>query len=182
MTKNDFLRRVDAAILKVSERLKRTQARCKITFYARACQVSTRLRPGDFVYLDPTDGVSKPKRSTSSAIANSKLRPVAVGPFRVLSNDVRTVVIDRDGEVERVSADRVLYASRPPEALPSTTTPDDLASSVREGPTYVVDKLLDNRREADGKTWFLIKWAAYQTHTWEPRTHVPEKLVSSYFT
>lgn len=141
MTKNDFLRRANFAICKASESLKRTQAPYKRSLDSSVRQVSTHLSPGDFVYLDLKEVVSKRERSASSAIASSKLLLVAVRPFRVLSNDERTVVIGRYRDIERVSANQVIYVPWPQEALQSTRTPQNLASKVREGQSYVVEKV-----------------------------------------
>ena len=84
----------------------------------------------------------------------------AFGPYRVLANDRRTFVIQRDDEVERVNSDRVAYAPPTPDVPPPEpleATPEDLAEKNTEGPTYLFDQIKDHRIRDDGKTEFLVK-------------------------
>ena len=171
----NFVRRLDTAIRDATTALRATQERYKRDFDKRVRKTNRKLRANDYVYLDPTSGNE----------TQPKLQTPAVGPFRVIANDKRTVIIDRDGNVERVSADRVVYAPRPERTLPDIAPHDanvnDIRSKVRDGPTYTVDKILAHERDDDGTLRFHIKWTGYDDPTWEPRTHVPEELVSRYF-
>ncbi|CDF40838.1 unnamed protein product [Chondrus crispus] len=167
----EFLKTLDSTIQKAYGSLRRTQARYKRDFDKRIRRINSRLRPGEYVYLNPTDG----------AKTSNKLASPAVGPYRVLANDRRIITIDRDGVTERVSADRCVYAPPPIDApRASTTTPRDLADKVTAGTQYAVERLLRHRVMEDGTTEFLIKWADYDAPTWTARTHVPEELVSRY--
>ena len=87
--------------------------------------------------MDPTDGKLK----------TGKLRSPAIGPYRALRKDDRTYVIDRDGAIERVNADRVTYASPPdnPKARQEATTEQHHNAKTTEGTTYVVDGILGHR-------------------------------------
>ena len=144
----EFLKTLDSTIQKAYGSLRRTQARYKRDLDKRKRRINSRLRPGEYVYLNPTDGGK----------TSNKLAPPAVGPYRVLANDRRTITIDRDGVTERVSADRCVYAPPPTDALrASTTTPADLAEKVREGTQYAVERLLRHRAMEDGTIEFLIK-------------------------
>ena len=58
------------------------------------------IKSGDYVYLKPTNRQSK----------IGELRSPAIGRSCVLRKDERTYVIDRDGAIERINADRVTYA------------------------------------------------------------------------
>ena len=101
----------------------------------------------------------------------------------MLKNDRRTFVIQRGDEVERVNSDRVSYAPPPdnvPPPEPFAATPDDVDKN-REGPTYVVDRIVAHRVADDGSLEFDVKWVDYRERTWEPRRNVPEELVSRYF-
>ena len=172
-SKAAFAERLETAIAKTRTALNATQERYKRDFDKRVRNVNTRLRLGDYVYLDPTDGVTKRK----------KLEPVAIGPFRVLHANERNVYIDRDGLVENVSADRVVYAPPPPNVkTPTPATSHDITNKVHSGPTYVVDSLLDHKRHENDELRFLVKWSGYDETTWEPRSHIPEELISRYFT
>ena len=169
----DFLKRLDESFTRASKSLQAVQARYKRDFDKRVKTTKKRIRVGDFVYLDATDGVTKPGKLTSPA----------TGPFRVLFNDSRTILIDRDGLVERVSADRVIFSPPPADAPPNpyAPTPAELAEKAREGPAYVVDKIVGHGEDEDGHFLFRVKWQGYRDTTWEPRKNLPEELVSLYF-
>ena len=149
----------------------RTQARYKRDFDKRIRCINSRLRRGEYVYLNPTDG----------AKTSIKLASPAVGPYRVLANDSQTITSNHDGVTERVSADRCVYAPPPIDApRASTTTPGDLADKGTAGTQYAVERLLKHRSMEDRTTEFLIRWADYDTPTLTARNHVPEALVSRY--
>ena len=113
------------------------------------------------MYIDPTDGMSK----------TGKLESPALGPFRVLKNHDRTFVIQRNDDVERINGDRIIYAP-PPEDAPLrdafAPTADNISTNT-EGPTYVVDRLLEHRVTPNGTLEFQVKWYGYDEKTWEQR-------------
>ena len=81
-----------------------------------------------------------------------KLESPGLGPFRILKNDVRTVVIQRNEDVEQINAGRITFAppygnAPPPGAFVQAGTDVEKNS---EGPTYVVDNLLKHRVKCDG--------------------------------
>ena len=90
-------------------RLMKTQQRYRRDFDQRIKKIKRSIREGDYVYIYPTDGISK----------TGKLESPGLGPFRVLKNDGRTVVIQRNEDVERINADRITYAPPPGNAPPS---------------------------------------------------------------
>ena len=169
---NDYVNRRDDSIQYAYTRLLATQARYKRDFDKQKRTIRQRIKRGDYVYLDPTDGQSK----------TGILRSPAIGPYRVLRKNNRTYVIDRDGATERINADRVTYAP-PPEN--STEPHEEVTGSHEkntEGPTYVVDEILDHRKDTHGSFEFHVKWYGHNETTWEPRCNIPEELVSRYFT
>ena len=113
------------------------QQRFKLEFDKRIKKIKHNIREGDYVYIDPTDGMSK----------IGKLEIPALELFRILRNDGRKFFIQRNENVERINADRVTYAP-PPEETPRTEafapTVDNISKNT-EDPTSVVDKLLENR-------------------------------------
>lgn len=111
-----------------------------------------------------------------------KLRSPANGPFQVIGNDVRTIVLDHDGKPERVSADRVAFAPPPLRVVPTADALAHPAAKLRTGPTYPVDKILVYRATAHDDILFRMKWSAYFTTALEPRSRVPKELVSRYST
>lgn len=58
--------------------------------------------PNDFVYIDASNGVQRPR----------KLVNLALCPFRVLAVDQRAISIDHNGVVQRVSVDRAVQAAQ----------------------------------------------------------------------
>ena len=97
--------------------------------------------------------------------------------------DVRTVVIQRNQDVERINGDRITYAP-PPENAPPPEVFSPTSNEVdknTEGPTYVVDRLLEHSVTPDGPLEFHVKWYGYTEQTWKPRRNIPEELISQYF-
>ena len=125
--KNDYARRLDGAIQMAYSRLMKTQQRYKRDLDKRIKKIKRNIREDDDVYIDPTDGMSKTVKLESSAL----------GTFRVLKNDGRTLVIQRNEDVERINADRITYAP-PPEDAPQpeafAPTADNISKNT-EGPT-----------------------------------------------
>ena len=139
------------------------------------------LWAGDQVFLDSTDGVTKPE----------KLQHPAEGPYRVLKNDKRTVTIDRNGGIERVSADRCAFVPPPFDTPPRSrmnpiadgfpqSTEADLSQNLHGDPTDTVDRIINYRMMQNGNLEFLVKWTGYYEPSWTQRTHIPEELASRY--
>ena len=102
----------------------------------------------------------------------------------MLRKDDRTYVLERDGAIERINAYRVTYAPPSQDAKDqheTTTEQHDIVKNT-EGPTQIVEKILDLRRDIHGSLEFLVKGYAYNEKTWEPRCNIPEELASRYFT
>ena len=169
--RNDYVKPLDDAIQHAFTRPLATQARYKRYFDKRIRTIRQRIKRGDYVYVDPADGQSK----------TGKLRSSAIGPFRVLRKDDRTYVIDHDGASERINADRVTYSL----PLENSTAPHKEATGRheknKEGPTYVVDEILDHRKDTHGSFEFHVKRYGYKKTTWETHCNIPEELVSRYF-
>lgn len=92
--------------------LRRKEARYKREIDTRVRRIKTRLKPGNYVYLNPIDGAETSK----------KLASPDVGPYQILANDQRTITIDHDGVTERVSANRCVYAPPPADVSRESTT------------------------------------------------------------
>ena len=149
--------RIDDSIQHAYSRLLATQARYKLDFDKRIRTIRQRIKPGDYVYMDPTDGQLK----------TGKLRSPAIGPYRVLRKDDRTYAIDRDGAIGRVNADRVTYAPPPdnPKARQETTTEQHHNVKNTEGTKYSVDGILGHRKDVGGSLEFYVKWYGYNETT-----------------
>ena len=170
----EMVERLETAVCNARRRLTKAQERYKRDFDRNVRRANRHIKPGQYVYLDPQDG-----QKTAG-----KLGHIAVGPYRVLLNDGRTFVIQRGDVVERVNSDRVTYSPPPPDAptpLPFAANTADIIAKNIDGRTYLVDKLLDHGYDADGRLQFLVKWSGYDQPSWQPRTDIPEELISRYF-
>ena len=171
--KNNYAKRLDDVIQTAYYRLMKPQKRYKRGFDRRIKKIQRNIREGDFVYIDPTNGMLK----------TGKLESPALGPVRVLKTDEWTVLIQRNQDIERINADRITYAP-PPENMPPTESfaliSNDIGKNT-EGPTYVVDRLLEHRVTPDGTMEFHVKWYGYAEQTWESRRNIPGELISRYF-
>ena len=92
----------------------------------------------------------------------------------------RTVIIQRNQEVERINGDRITYAlppenAPPPEAFAPTANEIDKNT---EGPTYLVDRILKNRVTSDGTLELHVKWFGYTEQTSKPPQNIREELIS----
>ena len=168
--RNDYVRRIDNTIEHAYTRLRATQACYKRYFDKCIRKIIQRIRTGDYVYIDPTDGLSK----------TGKLQSLALGPFRVIRKDERTSVIDRNGVTERINADRLTYAP-PPENTPTKEDNATTTERLEKNTDGLVDRLVTHRRTTDGTLEFLVRWYGCDEKTWEPRRNIPDEPFSRYF-
>ena len=170
---------MEATLQKAYDGLLKTQQRYKRDFDKRVRSANRNIRPGEYVYLDPTDDTTK----------DTKLGSHVFGPYRVFANDRRTFVIQRGEEVERVNYDRLTYEPLPPDAPPPElleATLEDLAEKNTEVPTYLFDQIKDHWIRDEGKTEFFVKWYGYRQATWQPRRNLLEEaffffLIKSFY-
>ena len=99
-----FLERLASAIVKARSNLERTQMRYKRNFDARIRQRLANLKPGDYVYREVPEHPQG---------VNPKLASPVDGPYRVLSIDWPTIVVDVGGRPVRVNANRLVRAPTP---------------------------------------------------------------------
>lgn len=89
----------------------KNQARYKKNFDARLSNSLEEYHPGDYVFVRK-EHVNPRKES------RHKIAPVALGPYKVISVNEHTTVIEDGDERERVTRDRVVLAPIPPEVDP----------------------------------------------------------------
>ena len=102
--KQAFLERLDHLVSKARRNLERTQARYKRNADARIRQRLGDLTPGDYVYRE----IPEHPQGVSPKLAS----PVE-GPYKVLSTDGPTIVIEVRGHPVRVNANRLVRAPTP---------------------------------------------------------------------
>ena len=94
---------------------------------------------------------------------HDKLESPALGPFRILKNDGRKVVIQLNEDVEWINADSITYGPPPENAAPLEAyapTGNEITKKT-EGPTYAVENLLKHRVKSEGTLQFRVKWFGY---------------------
>lgn len=126
--------------------LQRSQTRYKHEFEKRVRRVSLKLRQGDYVYLNTFDG--------SRHVY--KLEPTDPGTFRVNIQKRRTDIINQNVAVERIYANRIVYAQPPRGAHenrsehPLLTKQAELHAMVCDSPRHSVDRI-DRDHLVNGK-------------------------------
>ena len=109
-----------------------------------------------------------------------KLASVAEGPFRIVSTDGKTAVLQRDRERVRINIDRLELAPKP-QGRTNNTSKSTPGAGEREGEEgHVIDRITDHQTTADGQTEFKVRWALSQTSTWEPTAHLPYSHIMRY--
>ena len=101
--RHEFLIALDETIAGAYNRLKKAQARYKKNFDKRVRRTNVNIGPGEYVFIDPTDGSKK----------KGKVQSPAEGTYRVKQRSERTFTIDRKGATEVINSDRVTKAPRP---------------------------------------------------------------------
>ena len=170
--KADFVSRLDLAIQKAYASLKKTQRRYKKDYDKSVRRSNRNIRTADWILIDNPEATP------------SKLEYHAQGPFRVLSNDGHTFTIDRNGQLERVSSDRLVASPAPANVPPDRVRPQE---ALPEGVTlseeeYVVDKIIDDLIDDDGHRWYRVKYYGYDGITTQPEAALPPELTSRYLT
>lgn len=105
--KCDFFCRMVGTLQTAYVNLLCTKERYERDYDKRVRNMNRNIHTGVHVHQGSTDGSSQPLLTRLQTTTVNKLRCLAIRPYRVLSNDVSTFVIDRDKTTKRVSADRV---------------------------------------------------------------------------
>ena len=134
-----WTQRVRTLMEKASRSSDRAQAAYKRDFDARLRRNAEELVPHMYVFLRREYA----PRSDGTTPRRHKLSPIADGPYPVVSVDESTVVINVDGDEERVSRDRVVRApvhdSRLDAALAAPRASlSDVATPTPAAPTHVL--------------------------------------------
>lgn len=109
------------------------------------------VRTLDDVFIDVSDGVAN----------SSKLRHELEGPYRVLGQDQRTMVIQRTEPIEGTIADWVTPAHQPSTVppIPPEPAPDlDIPNKNFEGILWLFHGILDQHLKNEGQHEFQLKW------------------------
>lgn len=113
------------------------------------------------------------------------LTHVDEGPHKVLNFSARIAVIQRCPLVERINIDQVRIATPPgdePEKQKyATTAAEPAAKKKLYREAWTVGRLLKHRRKRNGTLESLVQCADEYEPTWEPRSIIPDKLISQCF-
>jgi hypothetical protein len=173
--KREFLERLKTLRERAGSNLHRAQARYK-RGYDRSVKESNRgLREGDEVYV---------RAETPQGEQHSKLDSLVQGPYRVESNDGRTLLLRIGDESVRVSSDRITRAPRSVNTTPNgdsletarTTTPDATDE-------YVVERVVDHADAPGGGRLYRVRWFGYgeDEDTWENEYGLPKQFIRRYW-
>ena len=191
------MRRLRQVLARASEKMTQAQAQYKRHF-DKTVSALPEFRPGEEIFLD------RPPDFSATALENEdghrKLLPKTTGPYRVISSNENTVIIDRDGLRDTVAIDRVTRAppmatSRQPETLtgrrrkppPVTVDPESTVPVTGEAsPTpereFAIDRIVGHGEDNDGLPIYRVRWYGYspQDDTWEPAGNIPDNFLRRY--
>ena len=133
---------------------------------------SAMLKPGPYAYLS-SEGVLMPRDRNRKA---KKLRARSYGPFEILQQLGPTSY--RLSLPEQSKIHDVFHAALlKPAASFDPRTHGSLVEQFperEEDQEYEVERILASRENADGETFYLVKWLGYlyEESTWEPKAHL----------
>ena len=168
-----WLQRIGQLVSTAKKRLLSATKRTKAN-YDRGRRARTKaFAAGDYAYV-------RLDKSNAPDGERHKLASVAEGPFRIVSTDGKTAVLQRDRERERINIDRLELAPKP-QGRTNNTSKSTPGAGEREGEEgHVIDRITDHQTTADGQTEFKVRWALSQTSTWEPTAHLPYSHIMRY--
>jgi len=116
--------------------------------------------------------------------AGRTLTHVARGPFRVVSTDGPTVILDVDGEHRRKNVAHVVRASDAavpgPAQHPALRTARSFHGAEADGQRYAVDRIADHTKLPDGTLRVQVYWTGYPQPTWMDAVDAPHQTLRVY--
>jgi len=116
--------------------------------------------------------------------AGGKLTHVARGPYRVVSRDGPTVLLDVDGDHRRVNVAHVVRASCAavpgPAQHPALRTARSFHGAEVDGQRYAVDRIADHATLPDGTLRVQVYWTGYPQPTGMDAVDAPHETLRVY--
>jgi len=116
--------------------------------------------------------------------ACGKLTHVAHGPYRVVSTDGPTVLLDVDGEHHLENVAHVVGASGAaalgPAQHPALRTARSFHGAEADGQRYAVDRIADHTTLPEGTLRVQVYWTGYHQPTWMDAADAPHETLRVY--
>ena len=171
----DLLTRLVQLIPQMRATLKATQGRYKRDHDKRLALRAEKLTVGGCAWL---------RDHAKEEGAGGKLTHVAHGPYRVVSTDGPTVLLDVDGEHRRENVAHVVRASGTAAASPAQHPALRAARSFHgaeaDGQRYAVDRIADHATLPDGTLRVQVYWTGYPQPTWMDAADAPHETLRVY--
>ena len=148
---NTFAEKMHENWTKIGDRIDKARQKVKQRLDAKKKPVT--VKPGDKAYLDTKN------------LTNDKLDRPFIGPFEVKSVRNTTVELALP-ETKIFPKFHASLVKKAPQGVPLCTS-----WAFSTGEEYEVERIIDERRQSNGQTEFLVKWKNYDVSdsTWEPR-------------
>jgi hypothetical protein len=172
--KQEFLQRLKTLRELAGGNLHRAQVRYKRGYDDSVRETNRTVVAGDDVYVRAESPVGD---------QHSKLDSPVQGPYRVESNDGRTMLLRLGDESVRVSSDRITRAPRSGHQTPPTEPVGHPRSVPASSDEYVVERVVDHKANPSGGTLFRVRWYGHQDDedTWEPEEGIPSQFIRRYW-
>jgi len=155
--------------------LKATQGRYKRDHDHRLALSAEKLTVGGVAWL---------RDHAKEESAGGTLTHVARGPYRVVSTDGPTVLLDVDGEHRRTNvahAVRTSGAAVPgPAQHPALRAARSFHEAEADGQRYAVDRIADHATLPDGTQRVQVYWTGYPQPTWMDAADAPHETLRVY--
>jgi transposase InsO family protein len=172
--KREFLQRLRMLREQAGGNLHRAQVRYKRGYDNSVRETNKQVKEGDDVYV---------RVETPQGEQHSKLDSLAQGPYRVESNDGRTLLLRIGDEAVRVSSDRITRAPDSTTRKPDANSEEASPETPQGGDEFVVERLVDHGEGPRGGRVYRVRWYGYgkDQDTWEPEGKLPQQFIRRYW-
>jgi len=171
----DLLTRLVQLVPQMRATLKETQGRYKRDHDRRLALRAEKLTVGGVAWL---------RDDAKEEGAGVTLTHVARGPYRVVTTDGPTVLLDVDGEHRRENVAHVVRASGAavpgPAQHPTLRTARSFHGAEAVGQRYAVDRIADYATLPDGTLRVQVYWTGYPQPTWMDAADSPHETLRVY--
>jgi len=171
----DLLTRLVQLVPQMRATLKATQGRYKRDHDRRLALRAEKLTVGGVAWL---------RDHAKEEGAGGKPTHVARGPYRVVSTDGQTVLLDVDGEHRRENVAHVVRASGAaasgPAQHPALRAARSFHGAEADGQQYAVDRMADHATLPDGTLRVQVYWTGYPQPYWMDAADAPHEMLRVY--
>jgi Chromo (CHRromatin Organisation MOdifier) domain len=173
--KREFLERLRTLRERAGGNLHRAQVRYKRGYDRTVKETNRGIVKGNEVYI---------RAETPQGEQHSKLDSLVQGPYKVESNDGRTMLLRVGDDSVRVNSDRI---TRAPSTVVEVLNEDPNVAQTSPGPDesdeYVVERVVDHTDGPNGEFLFRVRWYGYgeEEDTWEQERKLPRQFIRRYW-